>query len=134
MSCAFCKIVQGESPAHVVWQDDLFLAFLDVEPINPGHLLLIPRQHVDYVFDLDDPLYGPLFARAKELADPLRRATGCGRVGVVVEGYGVPHVHIHLVPINGPMELDPNRAASRAEEEQAEMAARIREHLPLTGG
>lgn len=129
MSCVFCRIAQGEAPAHVVWQDDLFLAFLDVRPINPGHLLLIPREHVDYLFDLDDALYGPLFARAKELAEPLRRATGCGRVGVAIEGYGVPHAHIHLVPINGPLELDPNRATPRAEVEQAEMAARIRELL-----
>jgi histidine triad (HIT) family protein len=134
MSCVFCKIAHGEAPAHVVWQDDLFLAFLDVRPINPGHLLLIPRRHVDYLFDLDDSLYGPLFARAKELADPLRRATGCGRVGIAIEGYGVPHAHIHLVPINGPLELDPNRAAARAQEEQAEMAARIRELLPRVTG
>ena len=84
---------------------------------------------MDYLFDLDDALYGKLFARAKRLADPLRRATGCGRVGMAIEGYGVPHAHIHLVPINGPLELDPNRAAPRAEAEQAEMAARIRELL-----
>jgi histidine triad (HIT) family protein len=129
MSCIFCRIAQGESPAHVVWQDDLFLAFLDVRPINPGHLLLIPRQHIDYLFELDDALYGPLFARAKDLAAPLRRATGCGRVGVAIEGYGVPHAHIHLVPINGPLELDPNRATLRDEAEQAETAARIRELL-----
>jgi len=129
MSCIFCRIAQGESPAHVVWQDDLFLAFLDVRPINPGHLLLIPRQHVDYLFELDDALYGPLFARAKDLAGPLRQATGCGRVGVAIEGYGVPHAHIHLVPINGPLELDPNRATLRDEAEQAETAARIRELL-----
>jgi histidine triad (HIT) family protein len=129
MSCVFCCIARGEAPAHVVWQDDLFLAFLDVQPINPGHLLLIPREHVDYLFDLDDTLYGPLFVRAKDLAEPLRRATGCGRVGVAIEGYGVPHAHIHLVPLNGRLELDPNRAAFRAEADQAETAARIRAAL-----
>jgi histidine triad (HIT) family protein len=126
MTCVFCRIARGETPARIVWEDDRFLAFLDVRPIAPGHLLLIPREHVDYLFALDDDLYGPLFARVKSLAGPLRQAMGCGRIGVAIEGYGVAHAHVHLVPINGRLELDPNRHAILAEAELDEIARRIR--------
>ena len=126
MTCVFCRIAQGEAPARIVWEDGLFLAFLDARPIAPGHLLLIPRQHVDYLFDLEDDLYGPLFARVKSLAGPLRQTMQCGRVGVAIEGYGVAHAHVHLVPINGRFELDPNRHVTLAGPELDAIAERIR--------
>jgi histidine triad (HIT) family protein len=126
MTCVFCRIARREAPARIVWEDDRFLAFLDARPIAPGHLLLIPREHVDYLFDLDDDLYAPLFARLKSLEGPLRQAMGSDRIGIAIEGYGVAHAHVHLVPINGRLELDPNRHAVLTEPEMDEIAERIR--------
>lgn len=77
--------------------------------VNPGHVLLIPKRHVDYIFDLDPALYGQLWEHAKFLAEPIRIATGAKRIGIAVEGFSVPHIHVHLVPINNMAELDPHR-------------------------
>ena len=73
-TCLFCEIANGSAPAHKVWEDENFLAFLDTNPINPGHTMMIPKQHVDTVFDLEEPLYSELFRVAKELAEPIKRA------------------------------------------------------------
>jgi histidine triad (HIT) family protein len=108
--CIFCNIASGRLEAKKVWEDEKHLAFLDLEPISEGHLLLVPKKHSDYIFDLADDEYLNLFAVAKKIAGPLKQAMGAKRIGIIVEGFGVPHVHIHLVPINLGNELDPNRA------------------------
>jgi histidine triad (HIT) family protein len=117
MDCAFCRIVGGKVPAYRVWEDGDFLAFLDTRPINPGHLLLVPRKHVDYVFDLPSTLYHGLFSAAKKLAPVLKVLTEAERVGVALEGFGVPHVHLHLVPLYHANELNPERARSASDGE-----------------
>jgi histidine triad (HIT) family protein len=129
-TCIFCSIVKGMQPAHRVWESEDFLAFLTRGPCNPGHTLLIPKTHVDYVFDLAEPLYSAIFQAAKQLSAPIQRATDAKRVGVAVEGFSVPHVHLHLVPLYNLSELDPHRHIEQSQGELAEMAERIRSEIP----
>jgi histidine triad (HIT) family protein len=127
--CIFCKIVAGEIPSVKVWEDEKFYAFLDINPVNPGHTLLIPKEHVDYLFDVEDPLYSELFQAAKGLSKPLQKAMMSQRVGVVVEGLLVPHVHVHLIPISAPGELDASRSAKAEPDKLKETADRIRSEI-----
>ena len=124
--CVFCQIVEGIAPAHRIWESDDFLAFLSIHPCNPGHTCLIPKTHVDYVFDLQEPLYSRIFQAAKELSQPLKSATDAERIGIAVEGFSVRHVHLHLVPLYGVSELDPHRHIEQTQEELSMMAAKIR--------
>jgi len=132
-TCIFCEIIKGVEPAHRVWESENFLAFLTRRPCNPGHTLLIPKIHVDYVFDLEDPLYSNLFWAAKQLSEPIKQATDAKRIGVAIEGLSVPHVHLHLVPLDNVAELDPHRHIEQTEQELAEMAGRIRKEILTTG-
>ena len=127
--CVFCRIVKGAEPAHRIWESEDFLAFLTVSPCNPGHALLIPKTHVDYVFDLEEPLYSGIFRAAKQLSGPVRRATDARRVGIAIEGFSVPHVHLHLVPLHAIGELDPHRHIAQTQDERAEMAERIKREI-----
>jgi len=104
-NCPFCKIVAGKLSTFKLWEDKNFLAFLDHKPISPGHTLIIPKQHYPYLFDLPDKRYGEIMSVSKKLAAPIRSAMGSKRIGVLVEGFGVDHSHVHLVPINGSNEL-----------------------------
>jgi histidine triad (HIT) family protein len=132
-TCTFCHIIKGVEPAHRVWESEDFLAFLTRRPCNPGHTLLIPKTHVDYVFDLEEPLYSNIFRAAKQLSEPIRHATGAKRIGVAIEGLSVPHVHLHLVPLYDVAELDPHRHIEQTQQELAAMAGRIRREIPSTG-
>lgn len=123
----FSKIIRGESPAHRVWEDDQFLAILDIRPIHAGHVLLIPKQPVDNVFELEQGVYEALWRRIRELARPLQTASGAVRIGIAVEGFGVPHAHVHLVPLFEPGDLDANKQHEVSAVELAAMAQRIRE-------
>jgi histidine triad (HIT) family protein len=106
MNCVFCRVVEKNDPHHeIVWQDATHLAFLDAYPEHDGHLLVVPRVHTDYLFDLTDEAYDSLFAFTRTVGQKLQAATGCARVILAVEGYEVPHVHIHLIPSERPVEL-----------------------------
>lgn len=96
----FSKIVSGEIPSYKVAESNEFLAFLDVSPLAEGHVLVIPKKEVDYIFDLDDETYTGLQLFAKIVAEGLKDAIPCKRIGVAVIGLEVPHVHIHLIPMN----------------------------------
>jgi histidine triad (HIT) family protein len=100
MASIFSKIVAGEIPAYKITEDDRFLAFLDAFPIVPGHVLVIPKEEVDYIFDINDDTLADLHLFAKKVAVALKKAVPCARVGVAVIGLEVPHTHIHLVPIS----------------------------------
>jgi histidine triad (HIT) family protein len=128
-NCIFCEIVEGVAPAHKIWESEHFLAFLSIHPCNPGHICLIPKTHVDYVFDLAEPLYSGIFQAAKQISEPLKKATSAKRIGIAVEGFSVPHVHIHLVPLYDVAELDPHRHINQNAEELAEMGEKIREAI-----
>jgi histidine triad (HIT) family protein len=127
--CIFCKIAAKEIPAHVVWENEKFLAFADVRPVNPGHLLIIPKDHVDLIFDLPDDRYAEIFMIAKMLSAPLKRATDAKRIGIAIEGFGVAHAHLHLVPLNGPNELNPERARAMDEKEIEAITKKIKDQI-----
>jgi len=125
----FCKIVAGEIPSYKVYEDNDFFAFLDINPVNPGHTLLIPKEHYKYLFDMPNELYSALWLKAKDLAPAIQRATGAKRIGVVVEGFAVLHVHIHLAPINSPRELDSTNQKPANPEDLAEMTKKIKTEI-----
>lgn len=110
--CVFCSIIKGNIPSYHLWENKDFVAFLDIHPIKPGHILVIPKKHVDNVFDLDEKTYRDLFKTAKHLARPLKRAMKSKRIGMAIEGFGVPHVHLHLVPVNKGNEMNPTNTTS----------------------
>jgi histidine triad (HIT) family protein len=128
-NCIFCKMVEGVEPAHKIWESEQFLAFPSIHPCNPGHTCLIPKAHVDYVFDLEEPLYFGIFQAAKQISKPLKEATSAKRIGIAVEGFSVPHVHIHLVPLYNVAELDPHRHVKQNAEELAATAEKIRKEI-----
>ncbi len=109
MPSIFSRIVSGEIPAYKVAETEDFLAFLDVNPLVRGHVLVIPKVEVDYIFDLEDELYSGLQSFAKKVAIGLKKAIPCLRVGVAVIGLEVPHAHIHLVPMKGMDDLNFSR-------------------------
>ena len=126
MATIFTKIVNGEIPCHKILEDEKYLAFLDLRPINPGHTLVIPKKEVDYIFDVDDELLGGLMIFAKKVAKMIQGEVKCKKVGVMVAGIEVPHTHIHLVPIHDVMDLNFAKAKPTPHEELAKVAERIR--------
>lgn len=95
----FTKIINGEIPSHKVYEDDRTLAILDIHPINPGHTLLIPKKPIEHLWSMSDDDYHYLWSVAKHLAEHIQETLKPPRVGVVVEGFGVSHVHIHIIPL-----------------------------------
>jgi histidine triad (HIT) family protein len=126
----FTRIVNGEIPCHKLIENEKYLAFLDLRPINPGHTLVIPKKETDYLFDLEDGDLGGIMVFAKKVAVGLKKAVPCKRIGVMVAGLEVPHAHIHLVPIvEGVHDLAFARAKAAPPEELAAMAKKIRTYL-----
>jgi histidine triad (HIT) family protein len=105
MATIFSRIVSGEIPSYKVAEDDRFYALLDIFPVAKGHTLVIPKQEVDYLFDLDDDTFAGLQLFAKKVAVGLKKAIPCQKVGVLVLGLEVPHAHIHLVPMQSEADL-----------------------------
>lgn len=99
MATIFSKIASGEIPSYKIAEDEKYFAFLDINPVAEGHVLVIPKQETDYLFDLEDDVLGELMIFAKRVAIAIREAISCQRVGVMVVGLEVPHAHIHLIPI-----------------------------------
>ncbi|MGZ5282462.1 MAG: HIT family protein [Bacteroidia bacterium] len=123
-------MVAGEIPSYKVAEDDNYLAFLDVQPLAVGHVLVIPKQEVDYIFDVDDDLYTGLWAFAKKVAKGLERAISCERIGIAVVGLEVPHAHIHLIPLQKFGTINFSKPKMKVtQEEMAETAAKIRARL-----
>ena len=123
--CIFCKIIDGEIPVVKIFEDKKYFAFLDMNPINPGHTLLIPKKHTDYLFDLSYDEYSELMLKAKHLAKILKNKLKSKKIGLIVEGFGVSHVHIHLVPINSMGELNQKRTKPMNKEELNRLAEKI---------
>lgn len=130
MSSIFSKIVSGEIPAHVVAETNDFLAFLDVSPLVMGHVLVIPKKEIDYIFDMDEESYFGLTLFAKIVAKGLKEAFPCKKVGIAVIGLEVPHVHIHLIPMNAVNDMNFSKEKLKpGQEELAEAAAKIKAKL-----
>lgn len=130
-NCIFCKIIKGDIPSYKVWEDNQVLAFLTIRPHKPGHLLLIPKIHEDYFFDLDDETIKDLVIKAKPLAQALKKVykPRSGKVSMVLMGMGVPHVHIHLIPLDKETDIDPKSAYDANHEELAKEQEKIKQVL-----
>ena len=100
MASIFSKIIAGEIPCYKVAEDDNFLAFLDIKPLAKGHTLVIPKEEVDYIFDMPDELLAELHIFAKKVAKGIEKVVECERIGIAVLGLEVAHAHVHLIPIN----------------------------------
>ena len=130
MDSIFSKIVAGEIPAHKVAETVQYLAFLDVNPLVEGHVLVIPKIEIDYLFDMDSENYVGLMMFAQIVAIGLKKAIPCNRIGLTVMGMEVPHAHIHLIPMNSMDDMNFSRQKLKfSDEELAETAERIRAEL-----
>jgi histidine triad (HIT) family protein len=129
MSSLFSKIIQGSIPCEKILENEDFIAFLDIRPIQPGHTLVVPKQEIDELFDLPELLLSKSLVFAKHIAAALKKAFPCNRVGVLVAGLEVPHAHIHLVPIQGEGDLSFSHAKPATPEELVGAGARIRTFL-----
>lgn len=127
MASIFTKIVQGEIPCYKIAEDENCFAFLDIFPLKKGHVLVIPKKEVDYLFDLDEETYNGLWAFAKRVSAALEKAIECKRIGLAVLGMEVPHAHIHLVPLHHEGDLNfSNPKQKFTSEEFEEIAVLIR--------
>ena len=106
MSSIFSKIVSNEIPSYKVYENENFLAFLDINPLKKGHTLVIPKIEVDYIFDLKSKEYQELWNFAKLVANGMKRVIKCERISIVVMGLEVPHAHIHLIPLDSMQDID----------------------------
>ena len=129
MPTIFTKIINGEIPCYKILEDDQYLAFLDIRPINPGHTLVIPKKEVDYFFDIDDVLMEILMRFYNKVAKDIVKTVNCKRVGIMVAGLEVPHAHVHLVPIHAVLDLNFANAKPTPPEELAKMAEKIKANL-----
>jgi histidine triad (HIT) family protein len=130
LASIFIKIIQREIPAEIIAEDDRFIAFLDIMPLVMGHTLVVPKQEVDYLFDLDNDTLGAINIFAKQIAKAVRSAVPCKRIGVAVIGLEVPHAHMHLVPLNTTNDINfMQPKLTPTKEELSKVAAEIRRNL-----
>lgn len=128
MASIFTRIINGEIPCYKVAEDDKYFAFLDINPLNEGHTLVVPKQETDYIFELDDDTLAGMMLFAKRVAAGIKRNIECKRVAVVVLGMEVPHAHIHLIPMNSEKDVDFGREKLKfTPEEFAKTAAKIQQ-------
>lgn len=118
MPTIFTRIINKELPAHIVAEDEKHLAFLDIKPVAKGHVLVIPKKEVDYIFDMQNEDYTGMMLFAKTVAEKMKKVLPCTKIGVAVVGLEVPHTHVHLIPINqiADMSFDKPRLSFSEEE------------------
>ena len=127
MSSIFTKIVRKEIPSYKVHENDRFYAFLDINPLKKGHTLVIPKNEIDYIFDLESDEYQNLWSFAKIVANGMRKVINCKRISIVVMGLEVPHAHIHLIPLNDMNDINFNQPKlNLSSEEMQQIADKIR--------
>lgn len=126
MPTLFTKIINGELPAYKVAETDQFLAFLDIRPNAKGHTLCIPKREVNKIFDLEEKEYMELMRFSRTVAIALEKAVSCKRVGMAVVGLEVPHVHVHLIPLNSMSDMDFGKSLSLTEEEFQQLVKDIK--------
>jgi histidine triad (HIT) family protein len=129
MATIFTKIVNGEIPCHKVAEDDNFLAFLDINPNTRGHTLCIPKVEVNKLFDLDELTYDGLMSFCRKVAKALEKTVPCERIGMAVIGLEVPHVHVHLIPINAMKDMTFQDKTTLSSEEMSALAKQIQQNL-----
>jgi histidine triad (HIT) family protein len=118
MASIFTKIIQGDIPSYKIAEDDLFFAFLDINPLAKGHTLVVPKVEIDYIFDLEEALLGDMMKFAKKVALAIDETMECKRVGIAVLGLEVPHAHIHLCPINDLYDIEFSRPKLKLSSEE----------------
>tara|TARA_B100001146_G_scaffold225185_1_gene247427 strand:+ start:20402 stop:20791 length:390 start_codon:yes stop_codon:yes gene_type:complete len=129
MATVFTKIIEGEIPSYKILEDENFIAFLDINPNAKGHTLCVPKEEVDKLFDLGEHMYLQLMQFSRRVAKALEKAVPCKRVGMSVVGLEVPHVHVHLIPINEMKDMTFQHKVSLTEEEFTALAAQIKKAL-----
>lgn len=130
MASIFSKIISGEIPSYKVYEDDQYLAFLDIRPMAKGHTLLIPKEEVNYIFDIEDELLSGFMPIAKMIAKAIEKVVPCKRVGVAVVGLEVPHAHIHLIPLQtvGDLRFD-KTPLDLSSDEMSALSQNIKQHI-----
>ena len=131
MSSVFSKIIRGELPCHEIYQDEQVFAFLDIRPLTPGHTLVIPKREIDDMLDVPRELYLKVMEEAQRISWALQKATASKRVGLIVQGFEVPHFHVHLVPINRPADMLLANARPCSEREMVEVRKKIVHYLEM---
>ncbi|SDD06249.1 histidine triad (HIT) family protein [Algoriphagus faecimaris] len=127
MASIFTKIINREIPAHIVAENDQFIAFLDIMPLVKGHVLVVPKQEVDYIFDLEPDVLSGLHLFAQQVAKAMDKTIKCTRIGVAVIGLEVPHVHVHLVPLKSMDDINFTRPKLKlSQEELGDIAHQIK--------
>jgi histidine triad (HIT) family protein len=130
MASIFTKIINGEIPGYKIAETDKFFAFLDAFPLVHGHVLVLPKKEIDYIFDMEDQDLKEMIVFAKSIAVGLKKAVSCKRIGMSVIGLEVPHAHIHLVPMNTSNDLNFTREKLKpSAKELSEMAEKIKSKL-----
>ena len=119
----FSKIIKGDIPCYKIAEDDRFFAFLDINPVNWGHTLVVPKQETDYIFDLSDDEIGEMMKFAKRVAKGIKEAVPCRKVGMAVLGLEVPHAHIHLIPLTNEGDMDFKNKVENPDPERMELTA-----------
>ncbi len=130
MSSIFSKIISGEIPSYKIYEDNKFYAFLDINPLKEGHTLVVPKEEVDYIFDLDNETIGDMMVFAKKVSVAIKLSIPCLRVGVAIIGLEVPHAHIHLVPLTMMDDINFSKPKLTLEKEKMkEIATKIASHI-----
>jgi len=125
METIFTKIINGDIPSYKIAENDSFFAFLDINPLARGHTLVVPKKSIDYVFDMEDQSLGNMIIFAKKIAIAIKKCVPCEKVGVAIVGLEIPHVHIHLVPLNEVQDLNFQKKKLKLSPEQFSEIARI---------
>lgn len=125
MTTIFTKIINREIPAYIVAEDENFIAFLDIMPLTKGHVLVVPKVEVDYIFDLADEVLAGLHVFSKKVAKAMDKTIKCARIGVAVIGLEVPHVHVHLIPLRTMDDINFSRPKLKLSTEEMQQIAAI---------
>tara|TARA_B100000886_G_scaffold258237_1_gene183251 strand:- start:468 stop:860 length:393 start_codon:yes stop_codon:yes gene_type:complete len=130
MSSIFTKIINKDVPAHIIFEDEYFISFLDINPLTIGHSLVVPKTEVDYIFDLEEGYLNKILIFSKKIAGALERSTKCSRVGLKVVGLEVLHAHVHLIPFTNEKEMDfINKRLKLDESDFTSLLKKIRDNL-----
>ncbi len=132
MPTIFTRIINGEIPCYKIAENERYFAFLDINPLKKGHTLVVPKQETDYIYDLDDDQLAGLIVFSKKVAEAIKAAFPCNRIGIAILGLEVPHAHIHLVPMNSMEDVNfRNPKLKLTPEEFREIAEKIRARISL---
>jgi len=125
----FCKIIAEEIPSYKVYEDDDFFAFLEINPIKPGHTLLVTKEHYATIYDIPKKLFSSFMEKSREIAPAIKAATNCRRVGLAVVGLDIEHAHLHILPINAPGDTNFANQKPAEPDDLAKLAEKIKAEI-----